>query len=89
MIESIKVFVLGAVVGTGTAVLLDDQSGLWIYNPPNSVDAWWKGFPGQYVALIASDSAVFGENHYLRVIRSYNHGEIILIDISDEDEEGA
>jgi hypothetical protein len=41
--QHVQVTVLGVIVGTGTAVLLDREGAVWLYNPPGSVDPHLNG----------------------------------------------
>lgn len=56
----VEFFVLGAVEGSGTAILLDKQGNLWIYNHPDTIDPPHECFREVKAAIIlpAGESAV-------------------------------
>ncbi len=47
VLQLIRVFVLGHIINTGTALLLDEQNNGWFYRTPNSVDGQLCGFSPQ------------------------------------------
>jgi len=49
--EIVEVAVLGRVVCTGTAILLDSSSQVWFYNVPDAVDPYFEGMKAR-MALV-------------------------------------
>ena len=48
----ITVRVLGSVLGFGTAVLIDENDNVWLYNPPDTVYTPLPNFPQQAVMIL-------------------------------------
>ena len=44
--------VLGSVFGFGTAVLIDENDDIWLYNPPNTFHPPLPGFPQKAVMVL-------------------------------------
>lgn len=79
--KKIICYTLGTVAATGTAVLLDKEGNVWLYNPPNPIDKCLPNFPEQAViALHKGESGSMGR--YLILDDVYD-AEIEVLD--DED----
>jgi hypothetical protein len=60
--QEIQVQVLGTVAGTGTAILLDKDQKVWLYNVPNSVDAHLDGMSVTAAQIIVADDVMTHES---------------------------
>lgn len=73
--QNIRVFVLGSIVGTGTAVLLDDQGGVWLYHVPDSLDCHLKGMDAQ-AALVMQPGDVMTADKEIVFFKEYPHAHV-------------
>lgn len=51
--KDIKVFILGSVDGYGTAVLMDENQNIWLYNPPDALDPTLPNFDGKAFVILS------------------------------------
>jgi len=66
----IQVVVLGGIICTGTALLLDAVGRIWLYNVPGAVDPYLEGTPGQATSVTLPEKGMskytelrFGAKH--------------------------
>jgi hypothetical protein len=81
----VQVAVLGNIVATGTAVLLDSIGNIWFYQTPNSVDHHIKGVANAALVKFPKDGITI--NTPIEFEEEYNNVEIALSDFGSEDEE--
>jgi hypothetical protein len=53
-----NVVVLGSIVATGTAVLLDDHQRIWLFNVPNCVDPYLDGMNSKAALVTDGEKSV-------------------------------
>jgi hypothetical protein len=82
----VKVTVLGCIVGTGTAVLLDSTGKIWFYQTTNSVDRHINGVPKAALVKFPEDGITIDTP--IEFEEEYDDVKIVLHDFeSDDDEE--
>ena len=82
--QNIRIFVLGSIVGTGTAVLLDDQGSVWLYRVPGSVYHYLKGMRVQ-AALVMQPGEMMTADKEIVFLKEYSQA-IVEKDPEEEDE---
>ena len=83
--RQVQVAVLGSILGTGMAVLLDSTGKIWFYQTPNSVDRHIKGVPK--AALVKFPEAGIIVDTPIEFQEEHDNVEIILHHFESEDEE--
>jgi len=73
----IKVVVLGYVICTGTAILLDSSSRIWFYNVPGCVDPYLEGMIGQ-AALVALPKTGMTKYTEVKLIEKYDKVDVVV-----------
>ena len=63
--KKIVCYTLGVIAGTGTAVLLDKEGNVWLYNLPNSIDNCLPNFPEQAVIALKKGESGSMERHLI------------------------
>ena len=81
----IDVVLLGRIVITGTAVLLDTSSQIWLYKTPNAVDPYLEGMKCR-VALIDFPVEGITKTTEIHILEEYEDVVVELEDFKDEDE---
>lgn len=81
----VQVAVLGSILATGTAVLLDSIGNIWFYQTPNSVDNHVKGVAKAALVKFPKDGITIDTP--IEFEEEYNNVEIALRDFGSEDEE--
>ncbi len=76
---------LGCIVITGTAVLLDTSSQIWLYKTPNAVDPYLEGMKCR-VALIDFPVEGITKTTEIHILEEYEDVVVELEDFKDEDE---
>ena len=83
--QTIDVVLLGHIVITGTAVLLDTSSRIWFYKTPNAVDPYLEGMKGQ-AALIYFPIEGITKRTEIHILEEYEDVMVELEEFKDEDE---
>jgi hypothetical protein len=84
--ERIQVQVLGIVAGTGTAILLDKDQNVWLYNVPNSVDGHLNGMLITAAKFMVAGEVMTDESDIV-FLKSYSKAYVQLGEIEDEEED--
>ena len=79
--QHVDFFVLGHIEGTGTAVLVDTEKNVWLYNPPEAADKYVCRSTGS-VMLIMKGGDVMLEDTCIDSIEKYENVTVVF----DEDE---
>jgi hypothetical protein len=79
--QHVGVFVLGHIAEKGTAVLVDEEQSVWLYNPPDAVDEYVTGCAGD-ATLIMKEDDVMWENTDISFIEMYAEVAVVF----DEEE---
>jgi hypothetical protein len=82
--QLVRVFVLGSIARTGTAVLLDDNLRVWLYNTPDSVDQHLKGMNCQ-AALIMELGDVMTSIKQITFLKEHTEARLIMDQLDDEE----
>ena len=80
----VQVAVLGSILATGTAVLLDSNGQIWFIQTPNSVDAHVKGVPKAALVKFPKDGITIDTP--IEFEEEHDNVEITLHDFESEDE---
>jgi hypothetical protein len=83
--QTIRVVVLGSILGTGTAVLLDDQFRIWFYHTPNSVDHHLEGMTAQ-VALVMLPVDGMRIDTEIKFLAEYNNVRVQVKEVESDEE---
>jgi hypothetical protein len=83
--KTIDVMLLGYIVPTGTAVLLDTSSQIWFYNTPNAVDPYLEGMQGR-AAWIDFPIEGITKTTEIHILEEYKDVIVELEEFKDEDE---
>ena len=83
--RNIDVVLLGYIVTTGIAVLLDTSSQIWLYKTPNAVDPYLEGIKGQ-AALIDFPTKGITKTTEIHILEEYEDVMVELEEFKDEDE---
>jgi hypothetical protein len=83
--QNIDVVLLGYIVTTGTAVLLDTLSRIWFYKTPNAVDPYLDGMKGR-AALINFPIEGIAKMTEIHILEEYEDVIVELEEFKDEDE---
>lgn len=75
--QNIPVVVLGSILGSGTAILLDHQMRVWLYCTPDSVDCHLEGMKSQ-AALIMNPGDVMSAETNLTFVKEYAKARVII-----------
>ena len=84
--QEIQVQVLGTVAGTGTAILLDKDQNVWLYNVPNSVDGHLDGMLITAAQIMVAGDVMTDESAII-FLKSYPKAYVQLDEIEDEEED--
>jgi hypothetical protein len=85
--QKIPVHVLGSVVGTGTAILLDKDQNVWLYNVPNSVDRHLTAMVMISAAQIMNAGEVLTDSSAILFLKTYAKAFVELDEVSDDDDD--
>jgi len=85
--QKIPVHVLGSVVGTGTAILLDKDQNVWFYNVPNSVDRHLDAMLIISAAQVMDAGDVITDSSAIVFLKTYTKAFVELDEVSDDDDE--
>ena len=77
VVQVFNIVVLGHIVATGTAVLLDDQQRIWFFNVPNCVDPYLHGMNSEAALVTAAGKSVEADSA-VRFMEEYAHVSIEL-----------
>jgi hypothetical protein len=86
--QKISVHVLGSVAGTGTAILLDKDQNVWLYNVPNAVDRHLTAMSIISAAQIMNAGDVITDGSAILFLKTYPKAFVELDEVDDDDEEG-
>jgi hypothetical protein len=78
----IQVVVLGGILCTGTALLLDPLGRIWLYNVPGAVDAYLEGISGQ-AALVTLPDKGMSKYSDLKFAAKYENVDVVVKDRDD------
>ena len=82
--QLVRVFVLGSIAHTGTAVLLDNNLRVWLYNTPDAVDQQLKGMNCQ-AALIMEPGDVMTSIKRITFLKEHTETRLIMDQLGDEE----
>jgi hypothetical protein len=85
VIRWIPVEVLGSVAATGTAILLDKDQNVWLYNVPNSVDRHLGGMSLISAAQIMTAGDTITDTSNIVFLESYPKAFVELDEVDDDD----
>jgi hypothetical protein len=71
----IRVVVLGNIAGHGTAVLIDNEQNVWLYNVPESVDKRLKAMACQAAKILVPGDSI-SEFSKIKMIEEYTKATI-------------
>jgi hypothetical protein len=80
--QNIPVVVLGSILSSGTAILLDHRMRVWLYHTLNSVDPHLEGMESQ-AALIMNPGDIMSAETSLTFIEEYTKARVIIHDFED------
>ena len=79
------IHVLGAVSATGTAVLLDENENVWLYNPPDTIDRPLPNFPRKAILALPKGEIAGLER---KLILDNVYDAEVIVDESESEDEG-
>ena len=80
-----QVAVLGSVLATGMAVLLDDQLRIWFYHTRNSVDRHLKGMAAQ-AALVMFPVDGMRIDTEIKFLEEYDDVRVMVKEVESKEE---
>jgi hypothetical protein len=78
------IHVLGTVSATGTAVLLDENENVWLYNPPDTIDRQLPNFPRK--AILALRKGEIAGMERILILDDVYDAEVVVDESESEDE---